>query len=806
MTVSLKHTFVSAIPDGPDANQIQPSNWNDEHVLTMATARLLGRTTAGDGAAEEISVGSGLSLTGGVLDTVEAQNLFRTIAVSGQSDVVADSTTDTLTLAAGTGVTITTDATTDTVTFAVTSGTYQPLDSDLTTLAGLSTADGNFIVGNGSAWTVESGSTARASLGLGTMATETATDYLTTAAAALAYQPLDADLTAWAAVNPSSYLTTAAAASTYQPLDADLTSWAGVTRASGFDTFTATPSSANLASLLTDETGSGAAVFGTAPAISDPDFTGLVDIQQTAALTGDISPSQITSNQNDYSPTGLSTASVLRLSTDASRDITGLAGGSDGRLLLLHNVGAQNIVLKDESASSTAGNRFALSADVTLAGDQSTLLQYDSTSSRWRVIGGVGSSGGGGAAVTVADTAPGSPADGDLWYDTDSGGFFVYFDDGTSSQWAEVGGLSAIADGSIANAKLADVATSTLKGRLTSGTGEVEDLTIGNGFYSSGTTLSAIGVKNVLINGCFRINQRAAATNADDTYAHDRWNILTQTGTVAASTQTLVEDGTANMMRITQSQASAQRFGFEQIIEAGNTYPLRGQTVTLSARVRMSASTTLRYAILEWTGTADSPVSDVVNDWTSGTFTAGNFFKSTSMTVTATGSTALTANTLTNISLTGTLGSSVTNAIVMFWTDSTQAQNVTLDIGNAQLELGSVATSFERRSLGFEMAMAYRYCIYYNDPGQAYAILQIARAINSTTAYALLPALSLRVSPTITFGNLLCNASVSAVSAYGITNVSLAVSITASGMTGGATYYFQQNNNTAGYLLADAEL
>jgi hypothetical protein len=35
--------------------------------LTMATARLLGRTTAGAGAVEEITVGSGLSLTGGAL-------------------------------------------------------------------------------------------------------------------------------------------------------------------------------------------------------------------------------------------------------------------------------------------------------------------------------------------------------------------------------------------------------------------------------------------------------------------------------------------------------------------------------------------------------------------------------------------------------------------------------------------------------------------------------------------------------------------------------------------------------------------
>lgn len=46
-----------------------------------------------------------------------------------------------------------------------------------------------------------------------------------------------------------------------QPLDSDLTSWAAITRASGFDTFVATPNSANLAALLTDEVGSGSAVF-----------------------------------------------------------------------------------------------------------------------------------------------------------------------------------------------------------------------------------------------------------------------------------------------------------------------------------------------------------------------------------------------------------------------------------------------------------------------------------------------------------------------------------------------------------------
>ena len=49
-----------------------------------------------------------------------ASDSFTTIAVSGQSNVVADSSTDTLTLVAGTGMTITTDASTDTITLAST--------------------------------------------------------------------------------------------------------------------------------------------------------------------------------------------------------------------------------------------------------------------------------------------------------------------------------------------------------------------------------------------------------------------------------------------------------------------------------------------------------------------------------------------------------------------------------------------------------------------------------------------------------------------------------------------------------------
>jgi hypothetical protein len=59
-----------------------------------------------------------------------------------------------------------------------------------------------------------------------------------------------------------------------QPLDADLTSWAAITRASGFDAFVATPSSANLAALVTNESGSDQLLFGTPWVAYTPTFTG----------------------------------------------------------------------------------------------------------------------------------------------------------------------------------------------------------------------------------------------------------------------------------------------------------------------------------------------------------------------------------------------------------------------------------------------------------------------------------------------------------------------------------------------------
>lgn len=66
MTVSLKHTTQTALPNDP-TKDISANAWNEDHTLTQATGKLLGRTTAGAGATEEIGVSADLSLSAGTL-------------------------------------------------------------------------------------------------------------------------------------------------------------------------------------------------------------------------------------------------------------------------------------------------------------------------------------------------------------------------------------------------------------------------------------------------------------------------------------------------------------------------------------------------------------------------------------------------------------------------------------------------------------------------------------------------------------------------------------------------------------------
>lgn len=143
--------------------------------------------------------------------------------------------------------------------------------------------------------------------------------------------------------------------------------------------------------------------WGGVQTFASPVTTGTFDIQEAVTLSGDISPTQLAANTNDWAPTGFSTASAVRFSTDASRNVTGLAGGADGRIIILHNVGSFNAVLTNQDANSTAANRFLFGGDLTLLPDYSVTLRYDATSSRWRAITTATAGGGGGVtSVTIA--------------------------------------------------------------------------------------------------------------------------------------------------------------------------------------------------------------------------------------------------------------------------------------------------------------------------------------------------------------------------------------------------------------------
>lgn len=97
-------------------------------------------------------------------------------------------------------------------------------------------------------------------------------------------------------------------------------------------------------------------------------------------------PSQITSNQNNYALP--SNTDIVRLSSDAVRTITGFEADT-GAVVTLYNVGSFDIRIDHEDTASTAANRVmsATGADIVLAPTDNVTLVYDSTSSRWRTSG-----------------------------------------------------------------------------------------------------------------------------------------------------------------------------------------------------------------------------------------------------------------------------------------------------------------------------------------------------------------------------------------------------------------------------------
>ena len=99
-------------------------------------------------------------------------------------------------------------------------------------------------------------------------------------------------------------------------------------------------------------------------------------------------------------------------------------------------------------------------AQLTIVGDDSTGTSFDASQSPTVRFLGAGNvsvavsgsnviitgSGAGGSATYTQDTAPSSPTDGETWFDTDSGGLYIWVEESGSGQWIETGSAGTTLD------------------------------------------------------------------------------------------------------------------------------------------------------------------------------------------------------------------------------------------------------------------------------------------------------------------------------------------------------------------------
>jgi hypothetical protein len=128
------------------------------------------------------------------------------------------------------------------------------------------------------------------------------------------------------------------------------------------------------------------------------DIVGTTDSQtltnktiEDIVLTKDISITSTSTITTSGSITSLTTAdiSVIRYNSTSQGTLHGLADGIDGKILIINNINTGKLLIaSDSSTETTATNRILTQGDVNLnlRNKSSMILQYDGTSSRWRVL------------------------------------------------------------------------------------------------------------------------------------------------------------------------------------------------------------------------------------------------------------------------------------------------------------------------------------------------------------------------------------------------------------------------------------
>jgi hypothetical protein len=238
--------------------------------------------------------------------------------------------------------------------------------------------------------------------------------------------------------------------------------------------------------------------------------------------------------------------------------------------------------------------------------------------------------------------------------------------------------------------------------------------------YANMTTTPISGFRNEIINGDFRINQRVfTSTTTTGTYGLDRWYLETNTGTSTYSTQSFALGNVisgyepTNFARVVTSGQSANgSFSLltQQIEDVRN---LAGQTATVSFWAK-AASGTPKVAVTldQLFGSGGSPSSAVSNLF--GTVTLSTSWTRYILTATVASISGKTIGTTANTSALRlrlwVSGGSDLNPSAQ----SIGAQNNTFDFWGVQVEPGTIATPFEQRPIGTELALCQRYCYQIN--------------------------------------------------------------------------------------------
>jgi hypothetical protein len=244
------------------------------------------------------------------------------------------------------------------------------------------------------------------------------------------------------------------------------------------------------------------------------------------------------------------------------------------------------------------------------------------------------------------------------------------------------------------------------------------------------------GARNRIINGAMAVDQRNAGASQTFTaaaalaYAVDRWYGYC---TGANVTGQRVTGATAGQYRYQfTGAASVTAIGFGQRIETINSADLSGTTATLGVDLANSVLTSVTWTAYYATttdafGTLASPTRTQI---ATGTFTV--------------------TSTVTRYNAQIVVPAAATTGIEIVFTVGAQTSG-TWTIGNVQLEPGSVATPFERRSYGQELALCQRY-FTLNCPASAGNITaSVGQAISSSVAWAgYKPAVTMRATPTLT--------------------------------------------------------